>query len=326
MNIAELFDTLTLPETSNRNLFNTATLQEFSFVKIGISNEGFPVILISSLADTTSFSQKNVRLKYLELIHNIECKISEEGKTSFANFTVIIFRSNQSYLQYYFLRIAETLIKSLSETPTQQEVFETFKSFVEIFRSLSEIPTKTVHGLWAELFIIDVSKEPNVLLNYWHCIPEEKFDFNADTEKLEIKSSSTLERIHTFASEQLNPPTDKQVIIASLFVKQTTHGHSIADIANSIQGKIADNDLAEKMFTIISKTLGITLEQSIKIKFDYDLAKSSLRFYQHQDIHKIEKIYIPNKVSEVRYKSDLTELSAIKQQDIGIRGQLFKAI
>ena len=79
MNIAELFDTLTPPETSNRNLFNTATLQEFSFVKMGISNDGFPVILISSLADTTSFSQKNVRLKYLELIHNIECKISEEG-------------------------------------------------------------------------------------------------------------------------------------------------------------------------------------------------------------------------------------------------------
>ena len=229
-------------------------------------------------------------------------------------------------MQYYFLRIAEILIKSLSETPTQQEVFETFKSFVEIFRSLSEIPTKTVHGLWAELFIIEVSKEPNVLLNYWHCIPEEKFDFNADTEKLEIKSSSTLERIHTFASEQLNPPTDKQVIIGSLFVKQSTHGQSIADIANSIQEKITNNDLAEKMFTIISKTLGNTLEQSIKIKFDYDLAKSSLRFYQHQDIHKIEKIYIPNKVSEVRYKSDLTELKSIRPSRLNIGGQLFNSI
>lgn len=97
-------------------------------------------------------------------------------------------------------------------------------------------------------------------------------------------------------------------------------------LANSIQQRINDNDLAEKLFAIISKTLGNTLEQSIKIKIDYDLAKSSLRFYRHQDIHKIEKINIPNKVSEVRYKSDLTDLKSVQPSDLNIGGQLFKAI
>lgn len=196
---------------------------------------------------------------------------------------------------------------------------------VEIFRTLSDTPTKTLQGLWAELFVMDNAKEPTTLLNYWHNLPEEKFDFNADTEKLEVKSSSTLERIHTFASEQLNPPTDKQVLIASLFVKQTTHGQSISQLANSINQKVADNDLTEKLFTLISKTLGNTVEQSIKIKFDYELAKNSLRFYRHQDIHKIGKINIPNKVSEVRYKSDLTELKSINPNDIS-NERLFDAI
>ncbi len=326
MNLVELFDTLIPPETSKRNLFNTTTLKEFSFVKIGINNEGFPIILISSHADATSISQKNVRLQNLELIHNTECKVSEEGKTSFANFTVLVFKSNQSYLQHYFLGIAETLIKSLSAKPTQQEIFQTFKSFVEIFRSLSEIPTKTVHGLWAELFIIESGKEPAVLLNYWHCIPEEKFDFNADAEKLEIKSSSTLERIHTFASEQLNPFTGQQVIIASILLKQATHGESIAGMANSIRQKIADNSLIEKMFTIISKTLGNTLEQSIKIKFDYAIAKNSLQFYRHQDIHKIERISIPNQVSEVRYKSNLSEIKTVSPSDFNRNGLLFNSL
>lgn len=326
MNLVEAFDTLTAPETVNRNLFNAVTLTDYPFAKIAINNESLPAILISSVADTIFILQKNIRLKYLELTHNIECKISENDKTQFANFTVIVFRSNQTYLQNYFLGIAETLIKSLSAKPTQQEIFQTFKNFVEIFRSLSDTPTKTIQGLWAELFVIETSKVPTTLLNYWHSIPEEKFDFNADNEKLEIKSSSNLERVHTFASEQLNPPADKQVVIASLFVKQTTHGQSIAHIANSIQQKITNNDLAEKMFTIISKTLGNTVEQSIKIKFDYDLAKNSLRFYRHQDISKIEKIHIPNKVSEVRYKSDLTELKPVNPNDISNNGQLFGAI
>jgi hypothetical protein len=325
MNLAEVFYSLEAPDTSNRNLFNTITLTDFPFVKVAINSEEFPVILISSVADTTFIAQKNIRLKYLELTHNLECKISENNKTQFQNFTVIVFRSNQESLQQYFLGIAETLIKSLSAKPTEQEVFQSFRNFVEIFRTLSDTPTKTIQGLWAELFVIDNAKEPTILLNYWHNLPEEKFDFNADTEKLEVKSSSTLERIHTFAAEQLNPPTDKQVLIASLFVKQTTHGHSISQLANSIQHKVADNDLTEKLFTLISKTLGNTVEQSIKIKFDFDLAKNSIRFYKHQDIHKIEKINIPNKVSEVRYKSDLTELKSINPNDIS-NERLFDAI
>ena len=317
MNLVEVFNSLEAPDTSNRNLFNANTLTDFPFVKVAVNSEELPVILISSVADSTSISQKNIRLKYLELTHNLECKISENNNSQFQNFTVIVFRSNQEPLQQYFLGIAETLIKSLSVKPTQQEVFQTFKNFVEIFRTLSDTPTKTLQGLWAELFIIDMAKEPTTLLNYWHSKPEEKFDFNADTEKLEVKSSSTLERIHTFASEQLNPPKDKQVLIASVFVKQTTHGQSISHLANSIQQKVADNDLAKKLFTIVSRTLGNTVEQSIKIKFDFDLAKNSLRFYRHQDIHKIEKVNIPNKVSEVRYKSDLTELTAVNPNEIG---------
>lgn len=326
MNLVETFNSLEAPETSNRNLFNAITLTDFPFVKVAVNNEGVPVILISSVADSTFISQKNIRLKYLELTHNLECKISENNNTKFQNFTVIIFRSDQESLQYYFLGIAETLIKSLSAKPTQKEVFQTFKNFVEIFRTLSDTPTKTLQGLWAELFIIDTAKEPATLLNYWHNIPEEKFDFNADTEKLEVKSSSSLERIHTFASEQLNPPKEKQVLIASLFVKQSTHGQSISHLTSSIQQKVAENDLTEKLFMIVSKTLGNTVEQSIKIKFDFDLAKNSLRFYRHQDIHKIEKVYIPNKVSEVRYKSDLTELKSIQPDKLKIGVQLYDAI
>lgn len=326
MNLIESYNSLEVPDIGNRNLFNAITLNAFPFVKIATNNEGLPVILISSVADATYITQKNIRLKYLELTHNLECKVSENNNTLFQNFTVIIFKSNQEFLQRYFLGIAETLIKSLSAKPTQQEVLHAFRNFVEIFRTLSDIPTKTLQGLWAELFVIATSKEPSKLLNYWHVVPEEKFDFNADIEKLEVKSSSTLERLHTFSSEQLNPPRDKQVLIASLFVKQSTHGQSISQLVSSIQQKVDNNNLVEKLFTIVSKTLGNTVEQSIKIKFDFDIAKNSLRFYRHQDIHKIERVHIPNKVSEVRYKSDLTDLVPIKIASLGDNGELFAGI
>lgn len=326
MNLVEVYNSLEAPDKGNRNLFNAITLTDFPFVKIAASNEGFPVILISSVSDITYITQKNFRLKYLELTHNLECRVSESNNTLFQNFTVIIFKSNQEFLQQYFLGIAETLIKSLSAKPTQREVLEIFRNFVEIFRSLSDIPTKTLQGLWAELFVILNSREPIRLLNYWHVIPEEKFDFNADTEKLEVKSSSTLERVHTFSSQQLNPPMDKQVLIASLFVKQSTHGQSVSQLASLIQQKVDNNNLTEKLFTIISKVLGNTIEQSIKIKFDFELAKNSLRFYRHQDIQKIEKVHIPSKVLEVRYKSDLTLIPSCNILEIRNSTTLFKSI
>ena len=109
----------------------------------------------------------------------------------------------------------------------------------------------------------------------------------------------------------------------TLFVRQATHGTNIVQLAGSIQQKVTDNNLITKLFAIISKTLGNTVEKSIKIKFDYEVAENSLRFYRHQDIHKIEKVHIPHRVSEVRYKSDLTELNPIKPGELNFGGQLY---
>jgi hypothetical protein len=302
---------LDIPQTENSKLFNAKALNDFPFAKIGVNYLGFPVILILSKFDQTHLSQKNIKLKYIELTHNLECKVSENSKFKFDNYSIIVFKSNEDTLQSYFLGIATSLLNSLSKKPTQQEVFETFKNFVEIFRSLTETPTKTVQGLWAELFLIEQSKSPEILINYWHNIPEEKFDFNASSQKIEVKSNSNLERVHIFTAEQLNPTDESQIIIASIFTKQVSNGLNVLDLLNKIDSRVLDDELKEKVYKIVSKTLGNTFEQTTKIKYDYDIAKNSLRFYKHQDISKVERINIPERVSEVKFKSDLTNISPI---------------
>jgi hypothetical protein len=312
MSLLDVFLEIEIPQTENPKLFNATALSDFPFAKIGVNYLGFPVILISSKFDQTHLSQKNIKLKYIELTHNLECKVSE------------IFKSNEETLQNYFLGIAQSLLNSLSKKPTQKEVFETFKNFVEIFRSLTETPTKTIQGLWAELILIEQSKKPETLINYWHNIPEEKFDFNADSEKIEVKSSSNLERVHIFTAEQLNPTIDCQVIIASVFTKQVSNGLNILHLLDKIDKRIVEMELKEKIFRIVSKTLGNTFEQTTKIKYDYDLAKNSLRFYRHQDISKVERINIPERVSEVKFKSDLTNIKPTDITNILTDGLLFK--
>lgn len=323
MNLIELFNELELP-IGKENIFNACRIPDFPNFRIAINFEGYPVILFSVANAIKNIALKNFRLKYLQLQQNVECKISENGIGSFQTFTVITFTNSDRNLQEYFLRISETLIKSLGIKPTQQQVIDSLNKFIEVFRSLTDTPTNTVHGLWSELFLIENCKNPSLLLNYWHQIPEEKFDFNAGLEKIEVKSSSVFERIHTFSSEQLHPPVNNQVLIASIFVRQSNNGLNIQQLIDSIITKIQFNiELADKLNNIVCKTLGNSLEQSIKIKFDHSIAKDSLAFYRHQDIKKIEEIHIPTEVAEVRYKSDLTALSPIDINKISKNGQLF---
>lgn len=326
MNLVSDFIDLEIPKGEADNVFNAKTIKDYNFAKIGINIFSFPVILIKSKNDGTFMKSKNIRLKYLELSHNVECKVSEVSKSNSDFYSVIIFRSENHNLQRYFIGVSEILIKSLSKKPTQKEVLNHFKNFIEVFHAISDSPQRSLQGLWAELFLIAISKSPENLINYWHTNPQEKFDFNASTEKLEVKSSSNMERIHTFSTEQLNPQKDSRIIIASIFTKQNPKGVNLEELIIRIKKKITSSEMEEKLYAIVSKTLGNSIEQSLKIKYDFDIAKNSINFYDASNIAKIEKINIPHNVTEVRYKSDLSEVPFIEQNRIQDYGQFFESI
>jgi len=327
MNLIEQFNTLDIPEHSVGKVFTATPIPEYPDFRVAIDGEGNPVLLLTVVNPVRNIALKNFRLKYLQLAQNVECKISEDGKTSFHTFTVITFTNPDRNLQEYFLRISETLVKSLNAKPTQEQVVETLNRFIEVFRALGDPPTNTVQGLWSELFLIDISTDTKAILNYWHNIPEEKIDFNSGTEKIEIKSSGNFERIHTFSLAQLNPPEGTQVLIGSVFIRPNSNGRNIQGLIENIVTKVQDDlELINKINNIVIRTLGSSLEQSLKTKFDYQIASDSFSFFRHQDIHKIEEISIPNEVTEVRYKSDLTTVTPIDISKIKEKGDLYRSI
>jgi hypothetical protein len=326
MNLIILYDTLSLPENDNKVL-NAIPIPEFPNFRIAIDFEGNAVLLLSVSKRIKDLSLKNFRLKYLQLEQNLECRIYENDSYKLQTFTVVTFRCSDRNLQEYFLRISETLVSTIGQQPTQQQVIDSLKKFVEVFKTLTDSPTNTINGLWAELFLIENSSNPKSVINYWHNLPEEKFDFNAGLERIEVKSSSNFERKHIFSAEQLNPPSDTQVLIASIFLKQHNSGMNIQQLLESISKKVNyDFETADKLNSIVFRTLGSSLEHSIGIKFDYAIALQSLQFYRHQDIDKIEEIHIGNNVSEVKYKSDLTKISPLELGNLKDKQILFNAL
>lgn len=324
MNLIDLFDSLSLPENVSR-VFNAIPIPEYPNFRVAIDFEGNAVILLSVSRRIKDLSLKNFRLKYLQLEQNLECRIYENDSFKLQTFTVVTFRCSDRNLQEYFLRISETLVKTIGQDPTQQQVIDSLKKFVEVFKTLTDSPTTTVNGLWAELFLIENSSNPKELINYWHNLPEEKFDFNAGIERIEVKSSSSFERKHIFSAEQLNPPSGTQVLIASIFLKQHNSGYSIQHLIENISKKINfDIESVDKLNSVVFRTLGSSLEYSIGIKFDIEIARQSLQFYRHQDIDKIEEIHIRHNVSEVKYKSDLSNISPIILMKLDGKKNLFR--
>jgi hypothetical protein len=326
MNLIDLYDTLNVPENDSK-VFNAIQIPEYPNFRIAIDFEGNAVLLLSVSTRIKDLSLKNFRLKYLQLEQNLECKIYENDLTKLQTFTVITFRCGDRNLQEYFLRISETLVKTIGQNPSQQQVIDSLKKFVEVFKTLTDSPTNTVNGLWSELFLIENSSNPSSLINYWHNLPEEKFDFNAGIERIEVKSSSNFERKHIFSAEQLNPPSNTKVLIASIFLKQHNSGCNIQHLVESISKKVNyDFESVDKLNLIVFRTLGNSLEHSIGIKFDCEIARQSLQFYRHQDIDKIEEIHIPNNVSEVKYKSDLTSIRPVELKKLNDKQILFYAL
>lgn len=326
MNLFRLYTSLDLPYNDGR-VYNAISIPKYPNFRVGIDCEGYAVLLLSVSKRIDHVSLKNFRLKYLQLELNVECLVCEDGNNVLQTFTIVTFRCRDAKLIEYFMIVSETLVKTIGPHPTQQQVTDSLKRLTEVFKTLSQSPTNTVNGLWAELFIIENSRDPSVLLDYWHNTPKEIFDFSAGTERLEVKSSSNFERKHIFSAEQLNPPADTQVLIASVFLKQHNSGKSLQDLARSICIKIdCGLVMLDKLNTTILRTLGDSIEHSLAIKFDYDIAKQSLRFYRHQDIDKIEAIHIPNNVSDVKYRSDLTNVKSTEPNKLVNRKMMFEML
>lgn len=147
MNLIEQFDTLEIPDNEDRLIFKAASVPNYPHFRVAIDGKGNPVILLSVVNSFKNVSFKNFRLKHLQLTHNVECKITDKNKTTYEQFTVITFTNQDRHLQEYFLRISESLVRSLKTKPTQEQLVDSLKKFIEVFRALSGKPSNTVQGL-----------------------------------------------------------------------------------------------------------------------------------------------------------------------------------
>jgi len=328
LNLINLFKQLKLPSSvgsKNQPRFSALPIPGYSNHRLAKDINGYPSLLISTKESPAINRPAPIKLEHLEVIYDIECRISHKETLENSKFTVISCTDQDIFLQEYFLRIGNAVIAVIGDSPSHRQVAKAVGDLVELFRVMNEAPRKSVQGLWAELLLISLATGPISLIRAWHRNPSDKFDFGSGNQRVEIKSATSRLREHHFSLDQLKPPSSVDVLIASVFVERVGTGTSLAELAESVRLKISkEPELLLYLDQVMGNTLGNDWRSVAKDKFDLKLAKKSLMFFLPENIPCIDSD-LPKGVSDVHFKVDLSGSQSIDKKSEKLKDGIFKA-
>jgi hypothetical protein len=314
--IFKIFQDLKKESPRNGDYFAIATLPTIKTHKLGISLKGQPVFFIKC-DEMTLTRSLDTNLEFISVQYNRQCQlINKKGEIEEGIYTIISLKSDSDYLQEYFLKIVFVLVKNLSEKPLLKDLKIEIEKLINLFTKLSKPALKSIQGLWAELLIIEQSKNPDYLIKSWHNSTSDKYDFNDGNDKIEVKSTSKIRRIHNFSLEQLIPNTKSKLIVSSILTIQTGTGTSIFDLIDIIESKIKDQNLIYRINEMVTSTLGEDFEKSFDIYFDYKFSVDSIQHYESVNIPTINISSIPSNIMNVRFDCDLTDVRTVNKTRI----------
>ena len=305
--LTELFSQLETPATAetDSNCYMTTPIIPSAAYRLGKDSSGAPTLLIQSSLGSLS-NTPPIRLRHLRIMHDVNCVIygSEYDKGS-GQFSVISCVEADQATEVYFLQVVEVLFLMFEEYPDAQSINQAIDQLVELFRALCRPSIKTTQGLWAELFLLSESRNPDGLVDAWHVAPDDLYDFSNDNHRIEVKSTSGDTRRHRFALAQLQPLAGINLVIASILVKRTGEGTTIQDLIENIRTRLASPGRLAHLYKVVTMTLGDKWHESTLEAFDLSTAKHSLAFFKPNDIPVVNPD-IPLGVSDVHFLSDLT--------------------
>lgn len=297
----------------NNNAFKVSSLPN-SKHKLGMSIEGFPKFFV--FTNDSATSSNNIVRELLSVEYNQPCTIIEENGALQSNvFSIITLRATEEPLQAYFIEIFSMMLSNLPPIPSRRELSIEVENLISIFSALRKKPVKEIQGVWAELLVIERSLHPETLISAWHSQPNAKFDFTMGRDKIEVKSTSSEERKHHFALDQLNPSANSRLLIASVIVRESAEcsgGLSLKGLYDKICSRVSAIKFKLKLYSTLATAVGCDYKNWDGVFFDYVEASDTLAFYNVDDVPRIKKSDVPEFVTEVKFCSALSHLINIK--------------
>lgn len=290
----------------------------------GRDGRGFPCMLLAA-SDTSA--KAPIRLAGIEVRFAIPCRIAlSDGQEATETFTTVLCTSQNLVVQGYFAHVCETIVRIVGPQPTLQQVIDAVRRLVDLFQRLTQPSSRSVIGLFGELFVIHVCTSTATAVRAWRSTIDDRFDFSTGDVRLEVKASSTRQRTHSFSMEQCVPPPATLGILISLFIESSGGGLSVLELVQRIERQLnGDSNLILKLQETVAEGLGTAATTALSMRFDENLARSSLQVYELEAIPAIRD-GVPGEVSQVRFRSDISRTPVADLADLVTQHQQARAL
>lgn len=268
-----LLDLLSGITPPDREGYRTAVVPGSAGYRIGRGLGGSIVLLTPPDPDP----DPPTRLRRIRLDPRIRCRIeSADGTSEHADHGVIEVEHLADEEVPAFVALASALVALVGDTPSAGAVSRSMRRLVRLFEPGRQ-PRGGVVGLWGELLVVSMSRDPGRLVDAWHASIDDRFDFAEPGSRLEVKTTTRRERLHRFNLAQLRPVAATTVHLASVMTTETSAGVSVADLISDLEGSGLSADRQMKVHEQVAATLGEDWLAETGRRFDANEATSSLR-------------------------------------------------
>lgn len=237
---------------------------------------------------------------------------SKDGLKIQQTFSILLFKSRDSSIRIYFLNFIRGLIEEITEDRGEDSLLLRLKQALSLFRLIGSKPRIEIQGLWAELFLINLSSESEKIASSWHCENNDLWDFHCEEWILEVKSTVKTTRGHVFNNDQiLRAKVKNNAMVASVLLSRTKDGPSIWDLFDSISKKISIEE-SSRMKRLIYELLGNQLAVSLEYRFDLEYALSNLKFFEFKSLPFIDAEIISPVITKISYTLTLDGITPLK--------------
>jgi hypothetical protein len=138
-------------------------------------------------------------------------------------------------------------------------------------------------GLIGELLVILGAADKDFVVKAWRSGERDVFDFSSHSERVEVKTTTGVDRVHHFGSNQIPGPTDCRVIVASVILRLVEVGTTLRQlidlIASQLTTAVARSELLAKTGSVIAGG-----EEASSLVFDLDTSVSSISFVSSLEV------------------------------------------
>ena len=200
-------------------------------------------------------------------------------------FHVIMCKHNDEYSKEQFSLLYEYLFKSIDEPKSDFDIETLINSLEDLFKITEEKDLIKLHtGVFGELLFVNYAYDMGCsqILTKYHKKFYSKHDLELDkNNRIEIKSSLSQNRIHTFSHDQIYRK-DVKVYVVSILLEESSEGVTLYELFEKLINKSSDSDIVFWL-SKLKGFCGISHE-NVGPSFAYQKALNELKVFDAESL------------------------------------------